>query len=86
MALKEALKHGQIQECITDRGTQFTKNDGSARFPEFIETQVLCRVNHPQTNGKAEIFNKDYTGPTYTASQARKISYNDTMKSDPAEA
>ena len=63
-AIQQALKHGQIRECITDRGTQFTKNVGKPRFTDFLKEQgikhILCRVNHPQTNGKSEIFNRLY--------------------------
>ena len=63
-AIRQALKHGQIRECITDRGTQFTKSMGESRFTEFLKERgikhILCRVNHPQTNGKSEIFNKLY--------------------------
>ena len=63
-AIKQALKHGRIRECITDRGTQFTKSMGKSRFTDFLRERgikhILCRVNHPQTNGKSEIFNKLY--------------------------
>ena len=63
-AIQQALKHGPIRECITDRGTQFTKNMGKSRFTDFLRERgikhILCRVNHPQTNGKSEIFNKLY--------------------------
>ena len=63
-AIKQALKHGRIRECITDRGMQFTKSMGKSRFTDFLRERgikhILCRVNHPQTNGKSEIFNKFY--------------------------
>jgi len=60
-AIKEALKHGEIQQCITDHGTQFIKGeDDNARFPAFLEKHgikhILCRIKHPQSNGKAEKF------------------------------
>ncbi len=38
-AMKKALKHGEIQQCITDHGTQFCKGaDDKARFPAFFRT------------------------------------------------
>jgi len=64
-AMKEALKHGKIAQCITDHGTQFCKGkDDKARFPAFLERHeikhILCRIKHPQSNGKAEKFNHLY--------------------------
>ena len=64
-AIKEALRHGEIQQCITDHGTQFCKgSDDKARFPAFLEKHgikhILCRIKHPQSNGKAEKFNHLY--------------------------
>ena len=64
-AIKEALKHGEIQQCITDHGTQFTKDESdNARFPNFLQEQkikhILCRIKHPQSNGKSEKFNDTY--------------------------
>lgn len=64
-AMKEALKHGEIQQCITDHGTQFCKgDDDKARFPAFLEQHgikhILCRIKHPQSNGKLEKFNDIY--------------------------
>jgi transposase InsO family protein len=60
-AMKEALKHGEIQQCITDHGTQFWKGeDMKARFPAFLEQQgikhIPTKIKHPQSNGKAEKF------------------------------
>ena len=53
-----------IREIISDHGTQFTGNKknskGNSRhtFTEFLESkrikQILCRVKHPQSNGKVE--------------------------------
>lgn len=53
-----------IRECISDHGTQFyaDKRDkhGNAKhlFEGFLRTevvkQILCRIKHPQTNGKEE--------------------------------
>lgn len=64
-AMKEALKHGEIQQVITDHGTQFCKGaDDKAKFPLFLEKQgikhILCKIKHPQSNGKAEKFNHLY--------------------------
>ena len=59
-AMKKALKHGEIQQCISDHGTQFIKNitDGSSRFKDYLNSrnvkQILCRIKHPQSNGKIE--------------------------------
>lgn len=55
-----ALKHGRINQCISDHGTQFTKtlSDKGSRFAEYLKSrdikQILCRVKHPQSNGKIE--------------------------------
>ncbi len=64
-AMKEALKHGRIKQCITDHGTQFTKDKSkSSRFAEFLIEKgikhILCRIKHPQSNGKSEKFNDLY--------------------------
>lgn len=54
-----ALLQGQIQQCISDHGSQFTSNiGGESQFKEFLDQkgikQILCRVKHPQSNGKVE--------------------------------
>lgn len=64
LVLKEALKYGKIREVITDRGSQFTANkkdkkgEHKSKFAEFCKfmgiKQILCRVKHPQSNGKIE--------------------------------
>jgi len=59
--MKVALQHGKIRECISDHGSQFTNNaDGYSAFREFLESQgikqILCRIKHPQSNGKVERF------------------------------
>ena len=58
--MEEALKYGQIRQCISDHGTQFIKtiaNDYCC-FQEFLKQkgikQILCRIKHPQSNGKIE--------------------------------
>ena len=58
--MEDAFKHGPIKQCISDHGTQFIKNiaDGSSRFKEYLQLkniqQILCRIKHPQSNGKIE--------------------------------
>ena len=59
--MKEALKYGQIKQCISDHGSQFTSNiGGDSKFKEFLDLfgikQILCRVKHPQSNVKVEKF------------------------------
>ncbi|MEK6934355.1 MAG: hypothetical protein AABW46_00595 [Nanoarchaeota archaeon] len=54
-----ALKYGQIKQCICDHGSQFVSNlGGDSRFVAFLNgnniKQILCRVKHPQSNGKIE--------------------------------
>ena len=58
-AMKEALQYGQIKQCISDHGSQFTDNrDGKSKFKQFLDAngikQILCRIKHPQSNGKVE--------------------------------
>ncbi|MBU0980133.1 MAG: DDE-type integrase/transposase/recombinase [Nanoarchaeota archaeon] len=57
--MKKALKHGKIKQCISDHGSQFVSNlDGDSRFQAFLAKNnikpILCRVKHPQSNGKVE--------------------------------
>ena len=57
--MKEALQYGPIKECISDHGTQFTSNNGGDnKFKKFLDEngikQILCRIKHPQSNGKVE--------------------------------
>jgi putative transposase len=65
--LKQAIaQHGSPDEILTDRGTQFyasegeRKEKGISQFEQYLADQgikhILCRVNHPQTNGKLERF------------------------------
>jgi putative transposase len=65
--LKQAItKHGRPHEILTDRGSQFYANEserrekGISQFEAYLAEQgikhILCRVNHPQTNGKLERF------------------------------
>jgi len=57
--MKKALKHGNIKQCISDHGTQFIKQEGmKSDFADFLKgegiKQILCRIKHPQSNGKIE--------------------------------
>ena len=57
--MKLALKYGKIKQCICDHGAQFIHNlGGESRFQAFLEeqgiSQILCRIKHPQSNGKVE--------------------------------
>jgi putative transposase len=57
----EALKQGPIKQCISDHGSQFvSNNEGGSKFSEFLASQgirqILCRIKHPQSNGKVEKF------------------------------
>ena len=65
--LKRAIaKYGCPREILTDRGTQFyasegeRKEKGISQFEAYLAekgiSHILCRVNHPQTNGKLERF------------------------------
>ena len=59
--MKEAMKHGKIKQCISDHGSQFISNvGGGSRVAEVLEAngikQILCRIKHPQSNGKVEKF------------------------------
>jgi len=65
--LKKAIQnYGKPDEILTDRGTQFyasegeRKEKGVSQFEQELADReikhILCRVNHPQTNGKLERF------------------------------
>ena len=59
--MKKALKYGKIKQCISDHGTQFIKQkDMKSSFANFLREegikQILCRIKHPQSNGKVEKF------------------------------
>ena len=59
--MKIAMQHGKIKQCISDHGSQFISNiGGDSRFKEFLDEngtkQILCRIKHPQSNGKVEKF------------------------------
>lgn len=58
--METALKHGRIKQCISDHGSQFVSNltDANSRFADYLKRkgikQILCRIKHPQSNGKIE--------------------------------
>ena len=59
--MRQAMKHGKILQCISDHGSQFISNvGGDSKFKEFLDDngvqQILCRIKHPQSNGKVEKF------------------------------
>lgn len=68
--MKQALKYGEIKQCISDHGTQFIKQEGmKSGFADFLRTegikQILCRIKHPQSNGKVEKFFDLYKNHRY---------------------
>jgi transposase InsO family protein len=64
--MNEARKHGKIKQCISDHGSQFISNviDGCSRFKAYLALynikQILCRIKHPQSNGKVEKWFETY--------------------------
>ena len=59
LGMRLALKHGKIKQCICDHASQFISNlGGDSRFVAFLDKkeikQILCRIKHPQSNGKIE--------------------------------
>jgi putative transposase len=58
--MEESLRYGQIRQCISNYGTQFIKTIANdyCRFQEFLREKgikhILCRIKHPQSNGKIE--------------------------------
>ena len=85
LVLKEALKYGKIKEVITDHGPQFTTNKldkkgkAKSQFAEFCKAngikQILCRVKHPQSNGKIERWFGTYRQKRYTFSSLKEFVY-----------
>ena len=69
--MNEALKHGRILQCISDHGSQFISNvtDGNSTFASFLKSnkikQILCRIKHPQSNGKIEKWFEVYDNHRY---------------------
>jgi len=67
LVLKQTIaRYGRPREILTDRGSQFyasegeRKEKGISQFEQYLADNgikhILCRVNHPQTNGKLERF------------------------------
>jgi len=60
IGMEIALKHGKIKQCISDHGAEFTSNfiEANSRFRDYLKSknikQILCRIKHPQSNGKIE--------------------------------
>jgi transposase InsO family protein len=80
-----ALKHGHIKQCISDHGSTFTSNfiDSDSRFREYLKSkgikQILCKVKHPQSNGKIEKWFQAYDNhrKAYKTKQEFMFWYND---------
>ena len=59
------MQQGKIKQCISDHGSQFISNvNGDSKFKAFLKRkgiqQILCRVKHPQSNGKVEKWFETY--------------------------
>jgi len=57
--IKLALEYGKIEQCISDRGSQFMNNmEGYSEFQEFLKSvhilHIKTKIKHPQSNGKVE--------------------------------
>jgi len=57
--IRSALEYGKIEQCISDRGSQFMNNmDGYSEFQEFLKSvqikHIKTKLKHPQSNGKIE--------------------------------
>ncbi len=69
--MEMALKYGKIKQCISDHGCQFSANkiDGTSKFKEYLDSnnikQILCRIKHPQSNGKVEKWFATYDNHRY---------------------
>ena len=80
-----ALKHGPIKQCISDHGSTFTSNfvDSDSRFRDYLKSkkikQILCKVKHPQSNGKIEKWFQAYDNhrKAYKTKEEFMFWYND---------
>ena len=57
--IRLALEYGKIEQCISDRGSQFMNNmNGYSEFQEFLKKvgikHIKIKIKHPQSNGKVE--------------------------------
>ena len=81
LGMKQALKHGQIKQCISDHGSTFTCNftDGYSRFREYLKSQkikpILCKIKHPQSNGKIEKWFECYDRHRHAFKQKKYFIY-----------
>ena len=80
-----ALEQGKIKQCISDHGAQFICNvEGDSKFKAFLEAncikQILCRVKHPQSNGKIEKWFDLYDNHRYAFKTKEEflVWYNET--------
>jgi putative transposase len=65
LGMEQARTFGPILQCISDHGSQFTNNlDGDSKFAAYLDAcgikQILCRIKHPQSNGKVERWFQTY--------------------------
>ena len=79
--MEEALKHGQIKQCISDHGSTFTSNfiDAISRFKEYLKSKkikpILCKIKHPQSNGKIEKWFECYDRHRHAFKQKKEFMY-----------
>jgi len=85
LGMELALKHGKIKQCISDHGSTFTSNfvDAKSRFRDYLKSKgikpILCKVKHPQSNGKIEKWFQAYDkhGKAYKTKEEFIYWYND---------
>ena len=85
LGMESALKHGPIKQCISDHGSTFTSNfiDGESRFKDYLKCNgikpILCKVKHPQSNGKIEKWFECYdrNRPAFKTKEEFIYWYND---------
>ena len=78
--MNQALEHGHIRQCISDHGTQFIKTlTKESRFEDYLASkgikQILCRIKHPQSNGKIERWFDTYENHRYAFETKEKFLY-----------
>ena len=96
-AQRECRKWYSIKAVLTDHGSQFWANKRDKRghavhaFEQYLKKchikHVLCRVGHPQTNGKLEKFHDLYPkfprNYTYRFTQEQVYQMPDKSNADP---
>ncbi|MEK6933885.1 MAG: IS481 family transposase [Nanoarchaeota archaeon] len=81
LGMELALKHGKIKQCISDHGSTFTSNfiDANSRFRNYLKLkeikQILCKVKHPQSNGKIEKWFECYDRNRYAFKTKEELIY-----------